>query len=170
MNFTRLLGIVVTGLIIGFAARGFYHQWSFDRAERIFELFAELCLAENPSSPESLGLVTHTLATTDHQWVDITSKSFLMIQKNKCSVTVFELNNLSLAEAKILSLKIAKVVQSDFPNLELESKSSRDGDSFERYWMYGSFRNPNRWGITIYASLPGSDNGSSSLNYFAHKN
>ncbi len=163
MRAGRLAFTVIAGFLAGLGGHMAVDRLTFDRADRIADVFQALCLSAEAPDPGALGL--HPRPGYAGDWVDTWSRTLIVRSGRGCSVDAFDAHNLSSSEVDALVDRIAPIIARDFPALTLEPDTNPDDATLERFWMSGGFRTPDRWGITIYVFLPGSPGGSTLLSY-----
>lgn len=163
MKVGRLAFIVIAGFLAGLGGHFVVDRLTFDRAERIADVFQALCLDTEVTDPGSLGL--HPRPGYAGDWVDTLSRTLIFSSGRRCSVAGFEAHNLSSSEVAALVARVAPIIARDFPELTLEPDTNPDDETLEHFWMSGGFGTPDRWGVTIYAFLPGTPVGSTQLSY-----
>jgi len=147
MKAGRLAFIVIAGFLAGLGGHIAVDRLTFDRADRIADVFQALCLGANDTDSGALGL--HPRLGYAGEWVDTRSRTLIVHNGSGCSVNAFDAHNLSSSEVGALVTRIERVVARDFPALTLEPDTNPDDATLERFWMSGDFRAPDRWGIIL---------------------
>jgi hypothetical protein len=164
MRYTALTLICTLGFAIGMVGHAYLIP-SLPRADRIYHLFSEICLAGE--SPDTLGLAPRSLHAPEARWIDAKSASYVTRRPDACSVQIDESQGLNDEDASHLVHVLQLRISSDFPDPALDPKASLGPQTLSKAWMTGAPRTAHRWGISFYVFRY--LNGSATLTYHRPK-
>jgi|GEM_PF-6065671 len=123
-------------------------------------LFEKLCLEPYLTGievePNDYHLVSITDVNGDIMWGDNLSRVLFRKNARNCSISAPPIMTFTVKQAEQMADKLEELVTSHFPNLPRDA--GMDGTALvARGWLTGPRHSKERWGVSIWAGISGSE-------------